>query len=59
MVELLGNMGPAHSVETAKSRETEQERVRRAISVNDKVKSLIGTFPAFTVEGAVGMTARI
>ncbi|GAA5837682.1 hypothetical protein JCM3766R1_000555 [Sporobolomyces carnicolor] len=44
VVELLGNMGPAHSVETAKSRETEQERVRRAISVNDKVKSLIGNF---------------
>ncbi|GAA5964710.1 hypothetical protein JCM3765_004364 [Sporobolomyces pararoseus] len=44
VVELLGNMGPAHDVFTAKSKETEQERIRRAISVNDKVKSLIGNF---------------
>lgn len=42
VVELLGNMGPPHDVFTAKSKETEQERIRRAISVNDKVKSLIG-----------------
>ncbi|GAA5910057.1 uncharacterized protein JCM6883_000540 [Sporobolomyces salmoneus] len=44
VVELLGNMGPPHDVMTAKSRETEQERTRRAVSVNDKVKSLIGNF---------------
>ncbi|GAA5874250.1 hypothetical protein JCM16303_005789 [Sporobolomyces ruberrimus] len=44
VVELLGNMGPAHDVKTAKSRETQHERTRRAVSVNDKVKSLIGNF---------------
>jgi len=43
VVELLGNMGPSHDILTAQSRETSQERTRRAISVNDKVKSLIGT----------------
>jgi len=44
VVELLGNMGPSHDIMTAQSRETEQERTRRATSVNDKVKSLIGAF---------------
>ncbi|GAA5826823.1 hypothetical protein JCM5353_005408 [Sporobolomyces roseus] len=44
VVELLGNMGPSHDILTAQSRETSQERTRRAISVNDKVKSLIGNF---------------
>ncbi|GAA5926046.1 Tho2p [Sporobolomyces koalae] len=44
VVELLGNMGPAHDLKTAQSCETVVERKRRAVSVNDKVKSLIGNF---------------
>ncbi|GAA5887200.1 hypothetical protein JCM5296_004560 [Sporobolomyces johnsonii] len=44
VVELLSNLGPPHSTLTAQSQETEQERMRRAVSVGDKVKSLIGNF---------------
>ncbi|GAA5828714.1 hypothetical protein JCM11251_005848 [Rhodosporidiobolus azoricus] len=44
IVELLSNMGPAHSAQTGESTESEIERKRRAVSVNDKVKNLIGNF---------------
>ncbi|GAA5854301.1 hypothetical protein JCM8547_001771 [Rhodosporidiobolus lusitaniae] len=44
VVEFLTNMGPSHSSVTGKSQEREEERRRRAVSVNDKVKNLIGNF---------------
>lgn len=41
-VELLSNMGPAHSLTDGRSQEGDKARMRRAGSVGDKVKSLIG-----------------
>lgn len=44
VVELLSNMGPAHSAVDGRSVESEAERMRRAKSVGDKVKNLIGEY---------------
>ncbi|GAA6028291.1 hypothetical protein JCM8097_006959 [Rhodosporidiobolus ruineniae] len=44
VVELLSNLGPAHSSQDGRSQESEAQRKKRAVSANDKVKNLIGNF---------------
>ncbi|GAA5863246.1 hypothetical protein JCM3774_000827 [Rhodotorula dairenensis] len=44
IVELMASLGPAHSVLDGTPQESEAERGRRAESVNNKVKTLIGNF---------------
>ncbi|GEM11852.1 tho2 protein [Rhodotorula toruloides] len=44
VVELLGSMGPPLSPLYASSQESEAARMKRARSVNDRVKNLIGNF---------------
>lgn len=44
IVELVSNMGPPHSVNDARSQESEQQRFVRARAVEDSVKSLIGSW---------------
>ncbi|KAL8281053.1 hypothetical protein RQP46_006411 [Phenoliferia psychrophenolica] len=44
IVELLSNMGPPHSTTTARSQESEEQRMQRAQNVSDSIKNLIGNF---------------